>query len=68
MLIINFNSWKIFTQGLGEQSLTAEKMYSVNFTENNGKYLLSLHYNGAIIIYLLMVQKLLNLKQKMLRL
>ena len=43
-------------------------MYSVNFTENNGKYLLSLHYNGAIIIYLLMVQKLLNLKQKMLRL
>ena len=47
MLIINFNSWKIFTQGLGEQSLTAEKMYSVNFTENNGKYWLSLHYNGA---------------------
>ena len=22
-------------------------MYSVNFTENNGKYWLSLHYNGA---------------------
>ena len=35
------------TQGLGEHSLTAEKMYSVNFTNNNEKYCLSLHYNGA---------------------
>ena len=35
------------TQGLGEQSLTAEKMYSVNFTENGEKYCLNLHYNGA---------------------
>ena len=35
------------TQGLGEHSLTAEKMYSVNFTNNGDKYCLSLHYNGA---------------------
>ena len=35
------------TQGLGEHSLTAEKMYSVNFTDNGDKYCLSLHYNGA---------------------
>ena len=35
------------TQGLGEYSLTAEKMYPVTFTENNKKYCLSLHYNGA---------------------
>ena len=35
------------TQGLGEHSLTAEKMYPVTFTENNKKYCLSLHYNGA---------------------
>ena len=35
------------TQGLGEHSLTAEKMYSVNFTDNGEKYCLSLHYNGA---------------------
>ena len=35
------------TQGLGEHSLTAEKMYSVNFTDNGGKCCLSLHYNGA---------------------
>ena len=35
------------TQGLGEHSLTAEKMYSVNFTDNGDKYCLSLHYNEA---------------------
>ena len=34
------------TQGL-EQTLNAEKMYSINFTENNNKFCLSLHYNGA---------------------
>ena len=35
------------TQGLGEHSLTAEKMYSINFTDNGDKNCLSLHYNGA---------------------
>ena len=35
------------TQGLGEHSLIAEKMYSVNFTDNGDKYCLSLHYNRA---------------------
>ena len=35
------------TQGIGEHSLTAEKMYSVSFTNNGDKYCLSLHYNGA---------------------
>ena len=35
------------TQGLGEHSLTAEKMYSINFTGNGDKNCLSLHYNGA---------------------
>ena len=34
------------TQGLGEDSLTAEKMYSINFTKDNVKFCLSLHYNG----------------------
>ena len=33
-------------QGLGH-TLTAEKMYSINFTEHNNKFCLSLHYNGA---------------------
>ena len=30
-----------------EHTLTAEKMYSVSFTEKNKKLCLSLHYNGA---------------------
>ena len=34
------------TQGL-EHTLSAEKMYSINFTENNKKFCLSLHYNGV---------------------
>ena len=32
------------TQGL-EHTLSAEKMYSINFTEKNKKFCLSLHYN-----------------------
>ena len=35
------------TQGLGEHSLTAEKMYSINFNKDNTKFCLSLHYSGA---------------------
>ena len=34
-------------QGLGEDSLTPEKMYSNNFTVTKKKFCLSLHYNGA---------------------
>ena len=34
------------TQGL-EHTLTAEKMYSINFTLTKKKFCLSLHYNGA---------------------
>ena len=45
------------TQGL-ESTLTAEKIYSINFTVTKSKFCLSLHYNGAKVIYLLMVQKL----------
>ena len=33
------------TQGL-EHTLAAEKVYSINFTEVNTKFCLSLHYNG----------------------
>ena len=36
------------TQGL-ESTLTAEKMYSINFTLTKKKFCLSLHYNGANI-------------------
>ena len=34
------------TQGL-ESTLTAEKMYSINFTVTKKKFCLSLHYNGS---------------------
>ena len=34
------------TQGL-ESTLTAKKMYSINFTVAKKKFCLSLHYNGA---------------------
>ena len=34
------------TQGL-EHTLTAEKMYPINFTVTKKKFCLSLHYNGA---------------------
>ena len=35
------------TQGLDGNSLTAEKMYSINFTVTKKKFCLSLHYTGA---------------------
>ena len=38
---------RIPTQGLGEHSLTAKKMYSINFSATGRKFCLSLHYNGA---------------------
>ena len=34
------------TQGL-EHTLNAEKMYSINFTNDQAKFSLGLHYNGA---------------------
>ena len=38
---------KDFEQGLDNTTIYAEKLYSNNFTENNKKFCLSLHYNGA---------------------
>ena len=35
------------TQGLGVHSLTAGKMYSVNFTVTRKKFWLCFHYNGT---------------------
>ena len=53
---------KVPTDGLDDTTLTAEKEYSNNFTEQQKKLCLSFHYNGAniyiyIYIYLLMVLK-----------
>ena len=35
------------TEGLDGTTLTAEKMYSINFTANKTRFPLNLHYNGA---------------------
>ena len=37
---------KDFVQGINDTTIYAEKMYSINFTENNKKFCLSLCYNG----------------------
>ena len=54
------------TQGL-KHTQSAEKMYSIDFTEHNKKFCLSLYYNGAKVFCLLMVEKFINSKQKILR-
>ena len=38
---------KDFIQGLDNTTIYAEKLYSINFTENNKKFCLNLHCNGA---------------------
>ena len=38
---------KGFMQGLGNTTIYAKKLYSINFTKTNTKFCLSLHYNGA---------------------
>ena len=34
-------------QGLDNSTITAEAKYSINFTESEKRYVLSLHYNGS---------------------
>ena len=55
------------TQGL-EHTLAAEKLYSINFTKENTKFCLSLHYNGANSYLFVNGTEILNLKQKILKL
>ena len=38
---------KDFEQGINGATIYTKKVYSINFTENNKKFGLSLHYNGA---------------------
>ena len=37
---------KAFIQGINDTTIYAEKMYSTNFSADNEKVCLSLHYNG----------------------
>ena len=57
---------KGLTQRLGEHSLTAAKMYSINFTVTRNKFCLSLHYKEANSYFVNGTLKLLNSKQKIL--
>ena len=41
---------KNFVQGLENTATYAEKLYSINFTENNKKSSLSLHYNSYLFV------------------
>ena len=50
-------------QGL-EHTLSGEKLYSINFAQSNRTFYTTME---QIVIYLLIVQKLLNLKQKILK-
>ena len=38
---------KVSTQGLDNTKLTAETLYSINFTRPGIKFCLNLHYNGG---------------------
>ena len=53
------------TQGIWHK-FSAEKLCSINFTNHFTKFCVSLHYNG-VNSHLLMVQRLSNLQQKMLK-
>ena len=62
------NSWESTTQRLDVAILTVEKMYLINFAKTRRKFRSNLHYHGANNYLFLMVQKLLNLSQKSLKL
>ena len=51
-----------------ENTLTAEKMYSINFTLKKRNFVKVCITMGQIVTYLLMAQKFTNLKQKILKL
>ena len=55
------------TQGLDDTMLTAEAQQSINFSRSNRKCCLSLHDNGATVFHLLMLQKYISSKEKILK-
>ena len=52
------------TQGLDGTTLTAGKMYSISFNENNKNCCLNLHYNGANSYSFVNGTEILKLKKK----
>ena len=59
---------KDFVQEINGTTIYAEKLYSINFTENNKKFCLSLHYNGANSYLFVNGTEIHKYKQKILRL
>ena len=51
-----------------ENTLTAVKMYSINFTNTNEKFCLSLYYNGANSCLFVNGTEFINLEQNILKL
>ena len=54
------------TKGLDGITFTAKAIYFINFVQSKRKFCLSFHYNGSNSFYLLMLQKYINSKQKIL--
>ena len=52
------------TQGLGDTTITAEAKYSINFTELEKRFLLSLHYNGSNSFLFLNAKKNISVQSK----
>ena len=50
------------TQGLDYTTLTVEAKYSINFTQSNRKFVLTLHYNGSNSFLLVNATKIYQLK------
>ena len=52
------------TQGLDDNTLTAEAEYSINFTEQGKKFCLVLNYNGSNSFLLVNARKIYQFKAK----
>ena len=52
------------TQGLDDTTLTAEAIYSINFTQPRKRFILSLHYNGNNSFFFVSATKMYQFKVK----
>ena len=55
---------KDFIQGIDSTTIYAEKIYSTNFTVDNKKFCLSLHYNGDNSYLFVNGKEIINFKAK----
>ena len=52
------------TQAMDDTTLTAEAIYSINFTQSNKRFVLSLHYNGGNSLLFVNATKIYQFKAK----